>query len=309
MEEINRLKAISNILICPKCRKKLKLLHSKYECSGCAESYNIVEGIPLLYLDKRTEAKEVSVRDKVAEDALLYDENTIMDIVKKFHYISLMRKRIEAFFDKVAQDGRILDIGVGWGWHWSHTQTKQTIVGIDLSIKSLLIAKRLLKNNKNVFLICADACALPFEQNSFNAFWSVQTLQHLLPDLFDKAVNEVDRVLKKRGYFEIRWLNDNYLLKLAYLLSCKKYQKEQYNDQYYLRRHSGKDLLSLFGKYKKFNGLQVAYDECLFHPWLKPIYKSTHDSRSLTKIDKLISSIPILNRLIANQSIICGRKY
>lgn len=89
--------------------------------------------------------------------------------------------------------GWALDIGIGTGLflkkiikHWA------LIVGIDLSLNMLRLAKRRAKNSANVELILADADYLPFKGHTFPTITAFTILQNM-PDP-SKTLEEIIRV-------------------------------------------------------------------------------------------------------------------
>ena len=51
--------------------------------------------------------------------------------------------------------------------------------------------------NESIFLIHGDATALNFPDESFDGYWSVQALQHVV--LFETALTEAHHVIKRGG--------------------------------------------------------------------------------------------------------------
>ena len=96
----------------------------------------------------------------------------------------------------------ILDIGCGDGYVSNHLLKAASVVGLDTSIDSLLIAKRRIECS-NIELICADAAHLPFRQNSFNKVTALEVLEHLPEEAQKKVCHEANRILKERGIFLI----------------------------------------------------------------------------------------------------------
>lgn len=90
----------------------------------------------------------------------------------------------------------ILDIGCGFGEFAGVFFESQVEMGIDISWKELLTAKR---GNKYKKLKRADARNLPFKDSSFNTVLSVSTLEHIKE--VEKVIKEVKRVLRPGGKF------------------------------------------------------------------------------------------------------------
>lgn len=98
--------------------------------------------------------------------------------------------------EKVKMKRPILDIGCGFGEFAGVFFEKMVEVGIDIDPKELILASQKKKYKK---LIWADACRLPFKNNSFQTIISISTLEHIKN--VDKVITEAKRVLKKGGYF------------------------------------------------------------------------------------------------------------
>jgi SAM-dependent methyltransferase len=96
-----------------------------------------------------------------------------------------------------SSDGRCLDLGCGGG-HFFATPLALgwTVVGVDVSEDQLRIAR---SRRPEVELVRADATALPFADESFDAAYS--TFTHTDLDDFAGAVSEVRRVLRRGGRF------------------------------------------------------------------------------------------------------------
>lgn len=91
--------------------------------------------------------------------------------------------------------GRLLDVGCGTG---VYTQTMSgwgwTATGIDVSEDMLRHARA-----RGLDVVCADAAALPFDDDSFDAVVSMWT--HTDVNDFSSVVREVARVLRSEGPF------------------------------------------------------------------------------------------------------------
>ncbi len=99
----------------------------------------------------------------------------------------------ETFINRY-KNKEVLDFGCGNGIHstWLKDYSKK-VVGIDLSSKSLQVAK---KRVKEVEFLEMDCEKLDFENNSFDVVFDGGTFSSLD---FDKAIGEILRVLKVDG--------------------------------------------------------------------------------------------------------------
>jgi SAM-dependent methyltransferase len=94
-------------------------------------------------------------------------------------------------------DGRCLDVGCGGGHRLtSAIELGWTVVGVDASADQLRVARERLPD---VELVHADATALPFADESFDAAFS--TFTHTDFDDFAAAMAEARRILRPRGRF------------------------------------------------------------------------------------------------------------
>ena len=91
--------------------------------------------------------------------------------------------------------GRVLDLGCGTGpfAKWIAQSHPCEIVGLDLSFKSLAIARDVLAHP-----VVGDAVHLPFAEDSFDTVFCGFTLHHVLPEI-GLVLEECARVLRPDG--------------------------------------------------------------------------------------------------------------
>ena len=110
----------------------------------------------------------------------------------------------------------VLDIGCGAGLLSNELAKEGFIVtGIDLSSGSLDVARQSDETQKTSYLI-ANACNLPFLNNSFDAVCAMDLLEHVKTP--EKVIQEAARVLKPGGLFFFHTFNRNFF---SYLLAIK----------------------------------------------------------------------------------------
>lgn len=137
------------------------------------------------------------------------------------------------------EGGRILDIGTGPGFVAIEAAKalggkKAKLVGLDLSDAMLRIARENAKKEEvNIEFIKGDAKKLPFKNNEFDVVVSNSSLHHWSDPI--KAFNEVERVLKKNGWFLIVDLKRdiNILAKISiffFTLSMSKFMRKGFKD-------------------------------------------------------------------------------
>ncbi len=95
-------------------------------------------------------------------------------------------------------DGKVLDVGCGSGLFFSEVAVQAgLVVGVDVSSKLLLKAKKQAKCFGNVFVLQADADHLPFQVGFFNFVFSFTVLQNMPKPA--ETLDEFKRVTKLEG--------------------------------------------------------------------------------------------------------------
>lgn len=98
---------------------------------------------------------------------------------------------------------KILDLGCGTGLeleHYFRLNPSAKITGIDLT-ESMLNALRNKFPEKNLTLICGSYFDVPFEENSFDAAVSVESLHHFTKEEKIPLYAKLCKALKDGGYF------------------------------------------------------------------------------------------------------------
>ncbi len=233
------------------------------------------------------QAEEVLLRESVASKK--YDD--YLEEIAKHHSIPVMDKEVQIFLNKIPLNGNIIDVGGCWGWHWRHINTLRKDIKVfivDFVKGNLNHALNLLDKdliNKQIFLIHGDATELPFENNSFAGYWTVQTLQHI-PN-FKNAILESYRVLEHDGIFANYSLNNQFLLKLIYKALGKNYHtKGKIDKAFYLERFSEEQVRIIEAIYERQG--RKRYSEILFKPSIKFSYPGRQNM--LGTLDSLLSN-------------------
>jgi ubiquinone/menaquinone biosynthesis C-methylase UbiE len=111
----------------------------------------------------------------------------------------------------VARNSKVLDVGCGTGLLFSHVGAEtQTVVGIDISGKLLLQAKKRARNFLNVHLVQADADHMPFKDNYFSVVFAFTVLQNL-PDPLE-TLKEVKRITERDAPIVVTGLKKTFSL-------------------------------------------------------------------------------------------------
>ena len=111
---------------------------------------------------------------------------------------------IERLFEHINLDNisNLLEIGCGAGITAAHLHNKynMSVIGTDVDPEQIMLAKKHHKECKRLKFIESDATTLPFENQEFGMVVSLFVLHHIGCS-WDKALTEINRVLKPGGYF------------------------------------------------------------------------------------------------------------
>lgn len=155
--------------------------------------YPIEDGIPRLLPSTMLEAQksEMAARDAQVED---YDRMAFLNAFGKVEIPMTMRAL------SIGPEDRLLEGGCGTGrMTRSLAKAAREVVAIDFSFESLRVNRKKLAaaGVKNVHLVQADLCHLPFLSASFNRVVSCQVLEHVPGDEMRRcAVADLARVAK-----------------------------------------------------------------------------------------------------------------
>lgn len=128
----------------------------------------------------------------------------------------------DVFLKKVSlkKKAKVLDVGCGVGHtcgHLAQVYEDASITGVDISLDAIKNAK---SNYEDISFITADACDLPFKDDSFDLVICESVLIFIKDK--EKALKEMIRVLKKDGYLLL-----NELVLINKNLEVKKYFAKQ----------------------------------------------------------------------------------
>ena len=222
--------------------------------------------------------------------------------VSRHHSIGVMDREVAVFTNALPSASLILDVGGCWGWHWRNIAALPKnirIILLDFVPENFIHAARILGDSfqREVVPMAGDARQLPFPPNTFDAVWTVQTLQHI-PE-FEKACREAWRVLKPGGRFINYSLHSPLFVRLVYLLFGKKFhQKGEVEKCFYLRRadEEQKHVLE-----KIFQGpVREKFTECIFHPDLH-LTHSGREGSPWGRVDFFLGKIHWISRFVARQ--------
>lgn len=256
------------------------------------------DNIYSLNIDNEIHKGEIIFREKISQKKQI----DYFKELKKHHSIEVMDKEVLRILKKAPKNAVIIDVGGCWGWHWRkiHFQRPDVkVVIVDLVRSNLLHAKKILNDriNKNIFLVHGDALNLDFPSNSFDIYWSVQTIQHI-PE-FNKVIIEAYRILKPNAIFINYSFNRSKLVKFVYSIFGKLYFEEGKipGGTHYLSRASNQQKKIIKDIFK--NEVLERYTEILFQLDLKMNY--TTFSFLFGRIDALLSNNLSFFKYVCNQ--------
>lgn len=165
---------------------------------------------------------------------------------------------------EVTKAKRVLELGCGSGF--MARAIKQEYIGVDISQRMLVQNPIAIKKNDS--LICSDAANLPFSNESFDAVFSINLLEHTpQPEI---VIKEAVRVLRKGGNIVMITPNGNigWILEIAEMLRLKmpegphrflkRWELNKYMRRYDLEVLEFRSIVNFpFGSYGISNRLQL----------------------------------------------------
>jgi len=185
---------LNKILVCPLCRQGLKQQTSCFFCNKCQRKYPVKCSIPTFLSAALTDDVLLS-QDKwnnlyKPEDSQVNPKTDPFTLV----YLAFLTK----YLPEIRQ-GIFLDLGCGPAWLSSLlAQQEQKILGVDISLQALQLAKQLFSRQKlSGDFIQADLLHLPIKDDVIRFIFSCMSLEYVRDT--SQAIKEAYRVLGKRG--------------------------------------------------------------------------------------------------------------
>lgn len=222
---------LNNFCICPNCKKnKLQINYNgQIYCVFCKENYPIIYGIPILitkikcrklnlnYYDENIEKKLLKNKDfKLNKFKIINCFKKLLPLTSGFLYLNINKLQKYPIgdipFKKINKkiDLKLLDVGCGWGrWTLNAGQKNYKCLGIDISIKSLIIAKKISQqlNLKNCNFICCDVLDMPLKKNIFDRVYSYSFLQHFSEKNLKIILTQIANKMKPNAEFKTQMIN------------------------------------------------------------------------------------------------------
>jgi len=213
-------------LACPYCQIALQTAAECWLCLQCGRKYASTLGIPSLggadldaaptertLIDQLVAAYPTATVEEMSQARLAVGKANAELCQFYVNYHRTLHQRGPAFLrmfqERVAQAGwdnydrRVaLDIGCGIGGGVLALAPEfEHVVGLDISLSSLIIARKVIEEAglKNVTLVHASALLLPFLPGVFDYSMAINVLEHIFTP--ERMLTEVRRVLAVRGLF------------------------------------------------------------------------------------------------------------
>lgn len=140
----------------------------------------------------------VSEQRALWEGRLEDDYRQLLEVGKDEYYQTLDLK----LFEKLELSGakNFLEVGCFLGHRlngFAGRIKNSRFVGLDFGLKNLGFAKERVIKNRNIDLINADACMLPFKDSSIEVVYTAVCLTHIPFSRIKSAVDEITRVCSK----------------------------------------------------------------------------------------------------------------
>jgi len=220
--------------------------------------------------------------DKVAK---IYDETIPCHI--RNHYLGKRLNFIKGIFKK----GLVLDVGCGTGiLDYQLENNGFEVIGVDISREML---REALKRGCSKDM-CASATALPFKSESFDLVISVVMLHHLAEaQVVYEALKEMVRVTNKQGTILI-W--DHNPLNPYWSIFMKRLPQDNGVKRVI-------PLSEIIQHLRKIGAQRITYKRLGFVPDFIPPFLL----KPFEILEKIIESLPLLNKLCAHNVIIAKK--
>ena len=251
----------------------------------------------------------MSIMNKTQNVEQQFSNDKNLDFRIEFYkkYTTNKYKFADWLFDKYKfkENISILEIGCGNGKHWEE-RIEKLPKGTKLILSDFLdgmldLVKEKYSSYKNVSFEKIDIQSIPFEDESFDIIIANHMLFHV-PNL-DKGLSEVQRVLKKGGYFYSA-TDGNGGMRPFLHEAIKQFDKENdaFTEKLPFNLQNGKEILSKYfssvERYDYENTLAITKTEDLIE-WLKSTKSiSGFSEENLTNLYKYFENIRIQNGAI-----------
>lgn len=218
-----------DLLACPLCGSGLSRDGGDIACEGCPKRFPVVAGIPDLRVDRDPwigleddRAKALRVLEEArggsfeahvraywhltprtpTDRAERFTDHVLTAAERSGEWLAVSRTDVDA----PEPAGPWLDLGCGTGDLAAAAPGHVAVVGVDVAMRWLVIARRRLEEaGRPVRLVCANAEALPFPERTFGRVLSLGLVEHC--ESLTTVLDEAYRVLRGGGDLLLRTTN------------------------------------------------------------------------------------------------------
>ncbi len=195
---MNEIEKYIDILACPDCGGDLRIIDDKQlVCKKCKNNFEVTDGIPILLPSDILEEqkKAIKVWGKEYRDMLKKHEFSYEDKYAKADIGEILKN------EKFKKENSFLEIGCGRARNCVSLAKRgyKNIVGLDISIDALRLAKEICKHHqiRNCFFVVGDIYKMPFRKNSFDLVFGGGSMEHFEDTL--GGFKKVSNVIKNNG--------------------------------------------------------------------------------------------------------------
>lgn len=185
------------IVICPSCHSRIEINAGNLRCKGakCGREYDVIEGIPILLLDKLDKEQEIAIDVWSEEYRVLLQEGSF-DFIDQYALSDFAQ-----ISNHIGQDNKpiLLEVGCGRSRLSSLAAEKGCkTFGLDISLDGLLLSKRFFASKGiHGHFINGDMYSFPIRSNSMDLLFGGGVIEHAKDT--QRIVNEMFEVMKPGG--------------------------------------------------------------------------------------------------------------
>ncbi len=187
------------ILVCPDCQSGVEPRDGGFYCRSCHQSFPVADDIPMM-LSHFSSDIEVT-KKQWDKNYLEWIKGDISPYLLEYRrdYLADILKPINKFLT-IKPGSVYCEIGCGPAIVGLEMAKKGCqVVGIDLSLEGLKLAKSLYAKEKSEgFFVCGDILKMPFKADSLDLIYGGGVLEHFKDTA--GAIRELSRVLRKGGH-------------------------------------------------------------------------------------------------------------
>ena len=146
--------------------------------------------------------RQEAIREDLYDTDCYYDESveTPLDITSGRFYEFRIAKVLEIY--SPTKEEYVVDLGCALGtFCFVLAPLCKQVIGIDYSSRAIQICNQLLQKTQhnNIKFVCSGAHATGLESESVDIVVCADLVEHLYPEVFEKTLDEIRRLLRKNG--------------------------------------------------------------------------------------------------------------